>query len=107
MLKSNGHGNLMSLGWPSRFMLSYDFISTLNAQFAKLQELRNGDENIVFLTKMKSPVKKIEKKYRFQILLRVKDDINDDLLKKIFEICDNKTYKDVSVFVERNPQSLT
>ena len=36
-------------------------ISTLNAQFAELQELRNSDESIVFLTKMKSPVKKIEK----------------------------------------------
>lgn len=33
MLKSNGHGNLMPLGWPRRFMLSYDFISTLNADF--------------------------------------------------------------------------
>ncbi|MBR2371607.1 MAG: primosomal protein N', partial [Clostridia bacterium] len=82
-------------------------ISTLNAQFAQLQELRNGDENIVFLTKMKSPIKKIEKKHRFQILLRIKDEISDDLLKKIFEICDEKTYKDVSVFVERNPQNLT
>ncbi|MBR5145737.1 MAG: primosomal protein N' [Clostridia bacterium] len=82
-------------------------ISTLNAQFAELQELRNSDENIVFLTKMKSPVKKIEKKYRFQILLRIKDEICDDLLQKIFEICDKKTYKDVSVFVERNPQNLT
>lgn len=82
-------------------------ISTLNAQFAQLQELRNNDENIVFLTKMKSPVKKIEKKYRFQILLRVKGEICDDLLQKIFDICDEKIYKDVSVFVERNPQSLT
>jgi len=39
--------------------------------------------------------------------LRIKDEISDDLLKKIFEICDEKTYKDVSVFVERNPQNLT
>ena len=35
MLKSKGHGNLVSLGWPSRFMFSYDFISTLNADFKK------------------------------------------------------------------------
>ena len=82
-------------------------ISTLNAQFALLQEVRNNDDDIVFLTKMKSPVKKIEKKYRFQILMRVNGEICDSLLQKIFEICDEKEYKDVSVFVERNPQNLT
>ena len=82
-------------------------ISTLNAQFANLQELRNNNDDIVFLTKMKSPIKKIEKKFRFQILMRINGEIADDLLQNIFEICDKKEYKDVSVFAETNPQNLT
>ena len=56
---------------------------------------------------MKSPIKKIEKKFRFQILMRINGEIADDLLQNIFEICDKKEYKDVSVFVETNPQNLT
>jgi len=82
-------------------------ISTLNNHFAQLQELRNNDDSIVFLTKMKSPIKRIEKKFRYQILMRVKGDIKYEVLQKIFAISDEKIYKDVSVFVEKNPQNLT
>lgn len=81
-------------------------ISTLNEQFALVQELRKKDDLVLFATKMKSPVKRIEKKFRYQILMKVKGEVSQEMLDKIFEISDVKPYKDVSVFVERNPQNL-
>ncbi len=84
-----------------------NIISTLNAQFAKVQELKKTNGEIVFATKMKAPVKRIEKKYRYQIIIKVLKEISDELLKQIFEISDEREYKDVSVFVEKNPQNLT
>ena len=84
-----------------------NIISTLNAQFAKVQELKKTNGEIVFATKMKAPVKRIEKKYRYQIIIKVQNEISDELLKQIFEISDEREYKDVSVFVEKNPQNLT
>ena len=81
-------------------------ISTLNKQFALIQELRNERDEILFVTKMKSPVKRIEKKYRFQILIKTKGKVSHEVIQKIFEISDVKQFKDVSVFVEKNPQNM-
>ena len=81
-------------------------ISTLNKQFALIQELRNERDEILFVTKMKSPVKRIEKKYRFQILIKTKGNVSHEVIQKIFEISDVKQFKDVSVFVEKNPQNM-
>ena len=56
---------------------------------------------------MKSPVGRIENKFRFQILLRLKTANADDITKRIYEIADKNQNRNVSVFVEVNPSSLS
>ena len=82
-------------------------ISTLNAQYAMIQELRKSRDDILFANKMKAPVRRIEKKFRYQILMKIKGDMTDELSDKIFAVSDMKQHKDVGVFVERNPQNMT
>lgn len=82
-------------------------ISTLNAQYALIQQLRKENTDILFANRMKAPVRRIEKKFRYQILMKIKGELSDSLSDKIFAISDEKPYKDVSVFVERNPQNMT
>lgn len=57
----------------------------------------------VFLQAMPAPVKRIQRKYRYQILARV--GLNDDLVAEIYKIADI-IEKDVSIFVEHNPNNL-
>ena len=52
---------------------------------------------------MPSPVKRIQTKYRYQILARYTP--NDDITNDLFKVAD-VIEKDVSIFVEINPNNL-
>ncbi len=60
-------------------------------------------QEIIFLQAMPSPVKRIQSKYRYQILTRYKP--NDKITCDFFSISDI-IEKDVSIFVEINPNNL-
>lgn len=55
---------------------------------------------------MKSPIKRLQNKFRMQVLMRIESK-NYDLIKRIFEISDQKKSKNVSVYLEVNPNNLT
>lgn len=60
-------------------------------------------KDIIFLQAMPSPVKRIQSKYRYQILTRYNP--NDKITCDFYEISDI-IEKDVSIFVELNPNNL-
>jgi len=67
-------------------------------------KIKEGNkESIFFLQAMPSPVKRIQTKYRYQILTRYAP--NDKITKEFFKIADI-IEKDVSIFVEINPNNL-
>ncbi len=70
-------------------------------QTLKLKE--KYGQNIIFLQAMPSPIKRIQTKYRYQILTRYVQD--DRITKEFFKIAD-VIEKDVSIFVEINPDNL-
>ncbi len=74
--------------------------------FLKLKDLRiKNKEKFIFLEAMRSPVGRIKTKFRYQIVTRIVDS-NSLLEKNINEIVgENK--KNVSIFIEQNPQSLS
>lgn len=72
----------------------YDRALKLKEKYGKL---------FIFLQAMPSPVKRIQRKYRYQILARV--GLNDELVAELYNIAD-VIEKDVSVFVEHNPNNL-
>ena len=55
---------------------------------------------------MKCPKKHIQKKYRYEVLMRIFNKNYTDILDRVYKVCQN-TNKDVSVFVEENPQVLS
>ena len=67
----------------------------------KLKEQYGKD--IIFLQAMPSPVKRIQTKYRYQLLTRYAP--NDKITKDFYDIADF-IEKDVSIFVEINPNNL-
>ena len=50
---------------------------------------------------------KIKNKIRYQILMRIKHEHEDDIIQKLYEICDKYENAKVSIFVEINPQNLS
>ena len=74
--------------------------------YNKIQEIREQYmDDFYYLNVMKSPIKRISNKYRYQILARVKKEKADQIEKAMHDVveCDAK----VSVFFEINPQNLS
>ncbi len=60
---------------------------------------------IIYMDAMKSPIKRMQNKYRYQILTRVRLEHSDEIEKDLFEIVDKASKN--SVFFEINPQNLS
>lgn len=83
-------------------------IDDLTSQYAELTNLKaKYPVDFLYMDKMRCPLKRAEKKFRFQILLKLSKDNLDTVLSQIYAVCDNKKKNTVQVFVERNPQNLS
>lgn len=82
-------------------------LETLRDGYEATKKLREeSPDDFIFLNKMKSPIKRMQNKYRYQILMRIS--INKDKIKnKIYQLALELKTKDVLVYVEENPNSLT
>ena len=80
---------------------------TLKGIFDEISVLTKENPNcFAYFAAMKSPVKRIQNKYRVQILMRITDRF-DNLIEKVYNIVDAHTVPKVSVFVEINPNNLS
>lgn len=72
--------------------------------FDKAKDIREKYKSkIKFLQAMPSPIKRLQTKYRYQILVRYEED--EEITCEFFKISDI-IEKDVSIFVETNPNNL-
>ncbi|MBO4989948.1 MAG: primosomal protein N' [Clostridia bacterium] len=67
------------------------------------QLVDENPEEILFFNKMKAPIKRIQNKFRYQILMRLK---GDALIPRIYDACQTKR-RNVLVYVEENPNNLS
>ena len=65
------------------------------------------EESFAFCKAVACPVKKIKSKFRFQILLKIRKDNYEQIIKEIYAIADKHRNKKVLCFVETNPQNLS
>lgn len=82
-------------------------METLKCVHEKLYELylKNHDD-FLFYNKMKSPIKRLKNKYRYQVLMRIKEG-KDSVLDEIYECAlPFKTNKTL-VYIEVNPSNLS
>ena len=63
-----------------------------------------NQDKFIFFNKMRAPIKKIQDKHRYQVLMRLSD---SSVLSKIYEICAEGRTREVLVSVEENPTNLT
>ena len=85
-----------------------DCIDQLTEQYAELSNLKGKySHDFYYLDKMRCPLKRAEKKYRFQILIKLSKDNLKEILPQIYAVADGKKRSSVQISVERNPQNLS
>ena len=78
--------------------------SLKNVYFAIENLRKNNQAEFIFFNKMHSPIKKIQGKLRYQVLMRLK---GGSLLPKIYDIAAENSSSNVLVYVEENPANLS
>lgn len=79
----------------------------LKADFDDINILaREHSDCFAYLSAMKSPLKRIQDKYRVQIIARIVRNF-DELLAKIYTICDAHASHKTTCFVEINPANMS
>ena len=80
-------------------------LETLKNVYFSIDELRKRSPGeFIFFNKMHSPIKKIQGKIRYQVLMRLKD---GKLLPEIYDIAVKNSSHSVLVYVEENPANLS
>jgi primosomal protein N' (replication factor Y) len=82
-----------------------DALNGLKRVFLPLEKLYlENQEKFLFFNKMHSPIKRIQNRYRYQVLMRLTD---NELLPEIYQICAENRDKKSMVYVEENPANLS
>ncbi len=80
-------------------------LGALKEVYEKLHAIYLADtEKFLFFNKMHAPVKRIQNKHRYQVLMRLAD---TGILKEIYDVCAECKYKNVLVYTEENPSNLS
>ena len=61
-------------------------------------------EDFLFFNRMHAPIRRIQGKHRYQVLMRLS---SDALLEEIYDAAASVTRRDVLVYVEENPSNLS
>lgn len=64
----------------------------------------DNPEKFLFFTKMRAPIKRIQNKFRYQVLMRLSD---TSVLPQIYDVCMQAKNREVVVSVEENPTNLS
>ena len=72
--------------------------------FALKDIYERNAEKFLFFDKMHSPIKRIQNKHRYQVLMRLSD---GSILPEIYDACTQARTRDVLVSVEENPANLS
>ncbi len=80
-------------------------LEALKKAYFYLEEIRNKDAGeFIFFNKMHSPVKKIQGKVRYQVLMRLK---SDKYLPAVYDAAEIATSPSALAYVEENPVNLS
>ncbi|MBR2903730.1 MAG: primosomal protein N' [Clostridia bacterium] len=80
-------------------------IATLKDVYVALEKIYEAHTSaFLFFNKMSAPIKKIQNKYRYQVLMRI---IDTKILQEIYDACAEAGRREVSVTVEENPVNLS
>jgi len=82
--------------------------SVTKEYYDSVRDLANENSgSFIYLGVMKSPVGRIQNKFRYQVLMRLKKENSQDIIDKLFGLADEVKKSNMTIFIEVNPQSLS
>ena len=79
-------------------------LEALREVYEKLQSLYlSAQEEFLFFNRMHAPVRRIQGRFRYQVLMRL---VSDKLLERIYDAASGVKSRDALVWVEENPSNL-
>ena len=82
-------------------------VEALREVYETLRSLYAGSpEKFLFFNRMHAPIKRIQNKFRYQVLMRLAGG-GGETLQKIYALCAEIKYKNVLIYVEENPGNLS
>ncbi len=80
-------------------------VEVLRGVYTALEKIyQSNSEKFLFFNKMRAPVKRIQDKHRYQVLMRLSD---SSILPQIYDICAEHYSRDALISVEENPSNLS
>ena len=80
-------------------------LAVLKEVYFSIEKIRESNtQEFIFLNKMHSPIKRIQGKHRYQVLMRL---ASGKVLEDIYDIAVRNTSADCIVYVEENPANLS
>ncbi len=80
-------------------------LEALKETYLALEKIyQENAEKFLFFNKMRAPIKRIQNKFRYQVLMRLSD---SSILPQIYDVCAQARTRDVLVAVEENPANLS
>ncbi len=80
-------------------------VEALREAYVGLERLyTENPDKFLFFNKMRAPIKRIQNRYRYQVLMRLSD---TSVLPEIYDICAAARNRDALVSVEENPANLS
>ena len=82
-----------------------DAVAALKEAYERLQAVYSAhSEEFLFFNRMHAPVKRIQNRYRYQVLMRLTD---GSVLKEVYDAVYGVKYRNALVYVEENPSNLS
>ena len=76
----------------------------IKKQWKRSKKYTDNPEKFLFFNKMRAPIKRIQNKFRYQVLMRLSD---ASVLSEIYDAVATARTRDVLVSVEENPTNLS
>jgi hypothetical protein len=86
--------------------LTHEYFMVSDEYIASTHMPHENRDKFFFFGCMKAPIKKLQGKFRYQILMRVETG-NSHLIDKIYIEAEKYNSRNLSVFVEKNPNNLS
>lgn len=83
-------------------------VENLRTVYEKIKGLQKArGEDFIYLNRMKSPIKRLQNKFRYQILMRLTPEAGLKIMPEIYRIADENRRNDTAIYVENDPANIS
>lgn len=83
-------------------------VENLRTVYEKIKGLQKArGEDFIYLNRMKSPIKRLQNKFRYQILMRLTPEAGLKIMPEIYRIADENRRSDTAIYVENDPANIS